>query len=85
MVKQNVKSLALLAIVLDNNAAAANNLACGALLVDLAETGPLSELELRLDADEVDAVVRAQGLDELLVVLLVAVLRQNAQVCLSQT
>jgi hypothetical protein len=82
VVQENVEGLTLRAIVLHNDARAPNNLSRGTLFVDLAETGPLAELELGLDPNQVNRVVCAECLNELLVRLLVAVLGEDAQVCL---
>merc|ERR1711918_26661 len=47
--------------------------------VDLAEASPLTELGVVLNTHEVDAVLSAQSLDELLVRRLGAVIRENAE------
>jgi hypothetical protein len=64
---------------LDDSARAADDLAGDALLVELAEASPLAdELALR-DADEGDATLGAEGLDELDVGSLVAVLGEDTE------
>lgn len=79
MIPNHVQSGCLLSKVLDDHDGAAANLAGLALLVDLAQAGPLAQLLVRVDADQRHLVLRAQGGDQLLVGRLVAALRQNAQ------
>lgn len=64
---------------LDDDDGASAHLARLALLVDLAQTGPLAELLVRVDTDERDLVLVAQRGDELLVLRLVAALGQNGE------
>ena len=70
-------------VVLDNDAGAADDLARVALLVDLAETSPLSEDLGVTDLDEVDLVLSAQGLDELDVLGFRACLDEDAKMSLA--
>lgn len=78
-----MEALGLDAVVLDDDARAADDLARVALAVDLAETGPGAE-QLRVgDLDEVDLVLRAERLDELDVLRLRARLDEDAQVGLA--
>ena len=83
VVEEDVEALALGTVVLDDDARAADDLAGVALTVDLAETSPGAE-DLRVtDLDEVDLVLRAEGLDELDVLGLRARLDEHAQVRLA--
>lgn len=83
VLEENVESLALLSVVSDNDAGAADNLPGVALSVDLAETGPGSEgLGVR-DLEEVDLVLVAESLNELDVLLLRAGLDEDTEVGLS--
>lgn len=54
-----------------------------ALGVDLAQAGPLAQRLLLGHGDEVDALLRAQRLNQLLVVGLVAVVRQDGQLAVA--
>ena len=54
-----------------------------ALGVDLAQAGPLAQRLLLGHRDQVDALLRAQRLDQLLVVGLVAVVRQDGELRLA--
>ena len=83
IVEENVEGLRLFAVVLHNNAGAANHLAGLGFLVELAKTGPLAELLRVGDLDELDVVLKAEGLNELDVRGLLAVLSQNAKVSLA--
>ena len=67
----------------DGNGRAADNLAGRSLLVDLAEAGPLAELLVVVNLEQVDAVLGAESLDELGVVLLVAVAGKDNKVGLA--
>ena len=69
----------LLSVVRDDSARALDDLGGDALRAQAAEAGPLSESLARLDLDELGAVVVAEGLDELGVLGLVAVLGEAAQ------
>ena len=73
------EALGLLSVIGDNHAGALDNLAGGALGVELAEAGPLAELHSLGHADEVHVDLVAERLDELGVVSLVAVLGEDAQ------
>ena len=78
-----METLGLDAVVLNDDARAADDLAGVALTVDLAETGPGAK-DLRVsDLDEVDLVLRAEGLDELDVLGLSAGLDKDAKVSLT--
>ena len=83
VVKEDVKTLGLNTVVLDDNARAADDLARVALTVDLAETGPGAEHLRVTDLDQVDLVLRAEGLDELDVLGLSARLDEHAQMRLA--
>jgi hypothetical protein len=83
VVLQDGQTFSLLAIVGHHSAAAAHHLAGGALRVQLAQARPLAELLVLRHGDEVDVVLAAQRLDELLVVRLVAVLSKDAQLSLT--
>ena len=78
-----METLALNTVLLDNDAAAADDLAGVALTVDLAETSPGAEDLGISDLDEVDFVLSAEGLDELDVLGLSAGLNEDAQVSLA--
>lgn len=73
------EALGLFPVVGDDDAGALDNLAGGALGVELAEAGPLAELHSLGHADEVHVDLVAERLDELGVVSLVAVLGKDAQ------
>ena len=78
-----METLGLDAVVLNDDARAADDLAGVARTVDLAETGRGAE-DLRVsDLDEVDLVLRAEGLDELDVLGLSARLDEHTQVRLA--
>merc|ERR1719158_225765 len=68
-----------LAPVVDNHAGGLDNLGGVALGVDLAETGPLSELHLVVHLHDGDTVLSAERLHELLVSGLGAVVREDAK------
>lgn len=80
---QDVHGLAILAIVLDNNTRASNNLSGIAFTVNLAQANPLSELFGVLNLDKIDIVFVAEGFNELEVILLSAGLYQHTKVGLS--
>lgn len=67
----------------DDDGRARDDLSGDAVLVELAEAGPLAEDLAVGDLDEVDLVLAAQGLDELDVLGLGARLVQDAQVRLT--
>ena len=83
VVEEDVESLALGAVVLDDDARAADDLAGVALTVDLAETSPGAEDLGVTDLDEVDLVLGAEGFNELDVLSLCAGLDENAKVGLT--
>ena len=68
---------------LDDDAAAADDLAGVAVLVELAEADPLAELLVVVNLDEVDAVLGAEGRHKLAVRGLVAVGGEHAEVSLA--
>ena len=76
-------ALALLPKVLHDDARAADDLARVTLAVDLAQASPGAENLCVTDLDQVDFVLRAQGLDELDVLGLRARLDEDAQVSLT--
>ena len=67
----------------DNRARALHNLTGRAFGVELAQASPFAESHGFRNADQVDVDFVAQGLDQLGVVRLVAVLRQDADQCLA--
>jgi len=83
VLQEDVHGLRLLTEILDNNARAANDLAGVTLTVDLAETGPLSELLGIRDLDQVDVVLSAKSLDQLDVLLLSAGLDEDSHMGLT--
>jgi len=83
VVKEDMETLALDTVVLDDNARAADDLAGVALTVDLAETSPGAEDLGVANLDEVDLVVRAESLDELDVLGFGASLDEDAKVGLA--
>jgi len=83
VIQEDVESLALDSVLLDNNAATANNLSRVALTVDLAETSPGAQ-DFRIpNFDQVDLVLGAESLDKFDVFCLSASLDENAQVGLA--
>ena len=65
VVQEDVQTLRLLTVVLDDDTRAPDDLAGVTLTVDLGESGPLAEdLGVR-DLDQVDVVLGAKSLDEL--------------------
>ena len=78
-----METLRLDAVVFDDDARAADDLAGVALTVDLAETSPGSKHLRVSDLDQVDLVLRAEGLNELDVLSLRAGLDEDAQVRLA--
>ena len=78
-----MQTLRLNTVLLDDDARAADDLARVALTVDLAETGPGAEHLRVSDLDQVNLVLRAEGLDELDVLRLRARLDEHAQVGLA--
>ena len=73
------ETLGLLAVVGDDDAGALDNLARGAVGVELAEARPLAELHRLGNADEVNVHLVAERLNELGVVGLVAILGEDAE------
>lgn len=59
VVKEDVQSLRLLAVILDNDARAVDDFAGVSFTVNLAETDPLAELLAVSNLDEVDLVLVA--------------------------
>jgi hypothetical protein len=82
-VQENVHGLRLFTKVLDNDAGAGNNLTGVTLTVDLAETGPFTELLSIGDLDQVDVVLSAKSLDKLDVLLLSAGLNKDSKMGLT--
>ena len=83
VLEENVETLGLLTVVLDDNARAADDLTGVTLTVDLAETGPGTKGLGVGHLKEVDLVLVAESLDELEVLGLVAGLDENAKVGLT--
>ena len=83
VVEEDVETLALGTVVLDDDARAADDLAGVALTVDLAETSPGTEQLGVGDLDEVDLVLSAESLNELDVLGLRARLDEDAKVSLT--
>lgn len=83
VVEEDVETLALDTILLDNDTAASDDLSGVALTVDLAETGPGAEDLGVSDLDKVDLVLSAESLDELDVLGLCAGLDEDAQMGLA--
>lgn len=81
--KKNVESLALRAVILDNNTRAADDLAGVALPVNLAQTSPSTEHLSVSDLDQVDVVLGAQRDNKLNVLGLCAGLDKDAKVRLT--
>lgn len=79
MVLDDVQGGRFLSEVLDHNDGATANLTRLALLVDLAQAGPFTQLLVRVDADQRNLVLIAQRRDQLLVLRLVAALGQNGE------
>ena len=65
VVDEDVETLALNTIVLDNDTGAADNLTGIALLVDLAKTSPLTENLRVTNLDQVDLMFGTEGLNQL--------------------
>ena len=83
MIQQHIHPLAILPKLPYNNTRTPNDLPRVALAVDLAQPGPLPEHLGVADLDEVDLVLRAEGLDELDVLGFGARLDEDAQVRLA--
>jgi hypothetical protein len=65
VVQQDVQALGLLAVVLDNDTRASDDLSGVTLSVDLGQTGPGTQDLGVGDLDEVDVVLGAKSLDQL--------------------
>ena len=83
VIQENVETLALDTVLLDNDASAANDLSGVALTVELAETSPCPEDLGISDLDQVDFVLSAESLDKLEVFGLSAGLYENAEMGLA--
>jgi len=83
VVEEDVETLRLHTIFLDDNARAADDLAGVALTVDLAETSPGSEDFGIADLDEVDVVFGAKSFDELYVLGLSTSVDQDTKMSLA--
>ena len=79
MVQHEVEGVGLFTVVSDGDGGAASDLAGNAGLVVLALTEPLAELSSLLNLEEGNVVGLAEGGDELLVLGVLAVLRENAE------
>merc|ERR1711941_176787 len=79
VLQKHVAGLRLLSPVLNDNARGGDDLASSALAVDLAETGPLAKSLGLGNLDQVDAVLGAEGLNQLGVGILSAVGSKHAQ------
>lgn len=79
MILDNVQRGCLLSKVPDDNDRATANLAWLSLLVDFAQAGPFAQFLVRVDSNQRDLVLVAEGGDQLLVGGLVAALGQDAQ------
>ena len=83
VVDEDVETLALSTIVLDNDTRAANNLTGVTLLVDFAKTSPLAENLRVTDLDQVDLVFGTEGLNQFDVLGLGTGLDEDTQVSLA--
>ena len=83
VVNEDVETLTLGTIVLDNDARAADDLTGVTLLVDLAKTSPLTENLRVTDLDQVDFVFGTEGLNQLDVLGLGTGLDEDTQVSLA--
>lgn len=79
---QHRQALALLSVVSDDCARAGHNFLGVALSVDAAQASHLTQLHLGGHADQVNVLLSAQTLNQLLVVRRVGVLSQDAELCL---
>lgn len=79
VVEHHVEGRALLAEVSDDGNGAAHGLADVALSIELGQAAPFTDLSAGIGHDQVDTALGAQSLDELLVLLVVAVLGEDAQ------
>ena len=83
VVDEDVETLGLGTIIFDNDTRAADDLAGVTLLVDLAETSPLTENLRVADLNQVDLVFGTEGLNQLDVLGFGTGLDKDAQVSLS--
>lgn len=83
VVDEDVKTLALGTIVLDDDTRAANNLTGVTLLVDLAETSPLTKNLRVTNLNQVDLVFGTESLNQLDVLGLVTGLDEDTQMSLA--
>merc|ERR1719384_2590376 len=79
VVLEHIVGCALAAPVTHHSCRALDNLPGLALLVDLAEAGPLAQLHVGVHLDQRDPVLLAESSDQLLVHGLVAVLSEDAE------
>lgn len=79
MVLNYIQCGRLLTVVLDDDHRAAADLAGLALLVDLAQARPFAQFLVRIDADQWNLMLIAQGSDQFLVVGLIKGFGQNAE------
>ena len=83
VVQQDGQVLALIAVLADDSARARDNLLGITVLVNLAQTSPLTQLLGIGDLDQGNAVLSAQGLDQADVLSLVAGLGEDAELGLA--
>ena len=83
VVDEDVKTLALGTIVLDDDTRAANNLTGVTLLVDLAETSPLTKNLRVTNLNQVDLVFGTESLNQFDVLGLVTGLDEDTQMSLA--
>jgi hypothetical protein len=83
VVKEDVETLGLDAVIFHNNAGAAHDLARVALTVDLAETGPSAKNLSVTNLDEVDLVLGTESLNELDILGLSASLDEDGKMGLA--
>jgi len=79
VVENDVKGGAELAIISDDSHRAADSLADGAILSQLGKANPLTELLALIALDKVHVALGTQGLNELGVLVVVAVLGEDAE------
>lgn len=83
VVEDHVEGRALLSEVSDDGDGAADGLADVALGIELGEANPLTDLSAGIGKDQVDTGLGAKGLDQLLVLLVVAILGKDAKASIS--
>ena len=83
MVEEDIESLGLLTVVLDDDARAVEDFSWSAIPVDLAESNPLADHLAVSDLDKVDLVLVAECFNELDVLLLGASFVQDAEMGLT--